>query len=107
MTALQPAVTTTLTDAVRNSGVKDTLAQPIIENLVKLGQSLRKATPDRAAHTPDEVLSILTEELKKSHSQGRVMNPLIDMDGELRNLFHLHGCAYLTSRRRCSSGHTH
>lgn len=71
MTVLQPAVTTTLTDAVQTSGVKDSLAQPVINDLVKLGQNLRKATPDCAAHTPDEVLSILTDELKKAHSAGR------------------------------------
>lgn len=82
MTALQPGITTTLTDHIRQTGVKDTLAQPIIDNLVKLGQNLRKATPDRAAHSPDEVLSILTAELKKAQGLGGVMNPLVDMDGE-------------------------
>lgn len=67
---------------LQSSQTKDTLAQPIIDNLVKLGQNLRKAAPDRAAHTPDKVLSILTEELKKVHGLGAVMNPWIDMDGK-------------------------
>lgn len=87
MTALQPAASTSLTDAVRASGVKDTISQPIIDNLVKLGQTLRKATPDRAAHSPDEVLAILTEELKQAHSCGRVMNPLIDMNGTSHHIY--------------------
>ncbi|KAF7980223.1 hypothetical protein HWV62_39337 [Athelia sp. TMB] len=81
VTALQPAAATTLTDSMRLTGVKDTLAQPVIDNLVKLGQNLRKAAPNRAAHTPDEVLSILTAELKKAQGLGAVMNPLVDMDG--------------------------
>lgn len=73
---------TTLTDAVRKSGIKDAHAQPIIDNLVKLGQDLRKSSPDRVAYTPDEVLAILTDELKSAQSLGRVMNPLIDMEGK-------------------------
>ncbi|KAF7967502.1 hypothetical protein HWV62_34048 [Athelia sp. TMB] len=81
MTALQPNVVTSLTDAVRKSGVKDAMAQPIIDNLVKLGQDLRKASPDRAAHSPDEVLSILADELAKAHQQGGVLNPLVNMGG--------------------------
>ncbi|KAH9958912.1 hypothetical protein BJV74DRAFT_799986 [Russula compacta] len=58
-TALQPAVSTTLVEAVRSSGTKDTLAQPVIDNLVKLGQQLQKNNPERAAYTLDEVQSIL------------------------------------------------
>lgn len=82
MTALQPNVSTALADAVRQSGVKDSLAQPIIERLLKIGQDLRKATPDRAAHTPDEVQSILTDELRKAQGLGPgIMNPLLAMDG--------------------------
>lgn len=104
MTALQPAVATTLTDAVRQSGVKDSLAQPIIENLVKLGQNLWKATPDCAAHTPDEVPSILADELKKAHSGGGVMNSLIDMDGKsLLSTFHLRNLLMVFDRHRHSS----
>lgn len=73
---------TTLTDAVRASGIKDCLAQPIIDTLVKMGVELRKASPDGSTHSPDEVQTILTEELKKHQSQGAgIMNPLIDMDG--------------------------
>jgi hypothetical protein len=81
--SLEPNVATKLTEAVRDSGVKDLVAQPIIDAIVKLGQELRKSTPDRAAHTPDEVQLILTEELKKAHSKGGAVNPLLGMDGML------------------------
>jgi hypothetical protein len=82
VTSLEPNVVTKLVEAVRDSGIKDPVAQPIIDRLVKLGQALRKASPDRIAHTPDEVQAILTEELKKAYSNGPVMNPLLDMDGK-------------------------
>ncbi|KAF7965722.1 hypothetical protein HWV62_42165 [Athelia sp. TMB] len=81
MTALQPFVATTLTEAARKSGVKDSLAQPIIDHLVKLGQELRKASPEQAARSPDEIMTILADELAKAHQQGGVLNPLVNMDG--------------------------
>ncbi|KAF7982629.1 hypothetical protein HWV62_27053 [Athelia sp. TMB] len=81
MTALQPFVATTLTEATRKSGVKDSLAQPIIDHLVKLGQELRKASPEQAARSPDEIMTILADELAKAHQQGGVLNPLVNMDG--------------------------
>lgn len=83
MTSLQPNVATTLTEAVRQTGIKDTMAQPVIDHLVKLGADLRKASPTRAAHTPDEVMSILTEELLKAQGKGAgIINPLTSMDGK-------------------------
>lgn len=83
LTALEPNIASTLTDAVRQSGIKDALAQPIIDILVKMGQDLRKANPDSSTYSPDEVQTILTEELKKHQQQGEgITNPLFDMDGE-------------------------
>ncbi|KAJ7812887.1 hypothetical protein B0H14DRAFT_3751872, partial [Mycena olivaceomarginata] len=64
LTALEPNIATTLTEAVRSSGVKDALAQPIIDSLVKMGMDLRKANPEGSSHSQDEVQAILTEELK-------------------------------------------
>ena len=83
MTALKPNVATTLSDAVSGSGIKDTFAQPIIERLVKLGQQLRKGSADGSMLSPGDVLTNLTEELKKIHasSGGAVMNPLLHMPG--------------------------
>ncbi|KAF8214703.1 hypothetical protein K438DRAFT_2138088 [Mycena galopus ATCC 62051] len=82
LTSLEPNIATTLTEAVRLSGIKDTLAQPIIDSLVKMGQDLRKANPEGTSRSPDEVQTILTEELKKHQQQGEgITNPLFDMDG--------------------------
>ncbi|KAJ6632455.1 hypothetical protein B0H10DRAFT_1770681 [Mycena sp. CBHHK59/15] len=81
LTSLEPSVATTLIEAVRLSGIKDTLAQPIIDSLVKMGQDLRKANPDGSSYSPDEVQTILTEELKKHQQKGGgITNPLFDMD---------------------------
>ncbi|KAF7333096.1 Carbamoyl-phosphate synthase large chain [Mycena venus] len=78
----EPNVATTLTEAVRSSGVKDALVQPIIDMLVKMGQDLRKANPNSSSYSPDEVQAILTEELKKHQQKGDgITNPLFDMDG--------------------------
>ncbi|KAJ6629052.1 hypothetical protein B0H10DRAFT_2160563 [Mycena sp. CBHHK59/15] len=82
LTALEPNVATTLTEAIRASGVKDALAEPIIDLLVKMGQDLRKANPDGTSRSPDEVQTILTEELKKHQQKGEgITNPLFDMYG--------------------------
>ncbi|KAJ6501774.1 hypothetical protein DFH09DRAFT_1051553 [Mycena vulgaris] len=82
LTSLEPNVATTLTEAIRLSGIKDTLAQPIMDALVKMGQDLRKANPDGSSYSPDEVQTILTEELKKHQQKGEgITNPLFDMDG--------------------------
>ncbi|KAJ6624579.1 hypothetical protein B0H10DRAFT_2162183 [Mycena sp. CBHHK59/15] len=82
LTALEPNIASTLTEAVRLSGVKDAQAQPIIDILVKMGQDLRKANPTGTVHSPDEIQTILTEELKKHQRQGEgITNPLFDMDG--------------------------
>jgi hypothetical protein len=89
LTALEPNIATTLTEAVRSSGVKDALAQPIIDSLVKMGMDLRKANPEGSSHSPDEVQAILTEELKKHQLQGEgITNPLFDMDGKIFSVHH-------------------
>ncbi|KAJ7104555.1 hypothetical protein C8R43DRAFT_1092206 [Mycena crocata] len=49
----EPNISTTLTDAARLSGIKDTLAQPIIDSLVKMGQDLRKANPNGSSYSVD------------------------------------------------------
>jgi hypothetical protein len=84
MLALQPNVATALTETIWESGTKDALVQPVIDHLVKLGQELHKASPTCAACTPDEVLAILTDELKKEQAKGQgILNPLVSMDGKL------------------------
>ncbi|ETW80535.1 hypothetical protein HETIRDRAFT_320848 [Heterobasidion irregulare TC 32-1] len=82
VTALEPNVATKLTEAVRDSGVKDGVAQPIIDHIVKLGQQLRKSSsPEQVAHSPEEVQAILTKELRKAHGRGQTYNPLLDVEG--------------------------
>lgn len=83
MRALDKEAATPIERLVRESGVKDTLAQPIINNLIKLGNELRKRTAGKSAHSTDEVRVILATELEKVHSKGGVINPLLDMDGTL------------------------
>lgn len=80
MTALEPGVTKPLAEAVRDSGIKDALAQPIIDRLVKMGQELRRADPGKSALAPDKVQAILLEELKKA-GPGCI-NPLLSADGK-------------------------
>ena len=84
MTALEPNVATTLNDAISGSGIKDAFAQPTIKRLVKLGQQLQKGSADGSNMlSPGDVLTNLTEELKKIHtlSGGVIMNPLLHMPG--------------------------
>ncbi|KAF8158144.1 hypothetical protein B0H34DRAFT_782741 [Crassisporium funariophilum] len=55
----KPNVATALSDGVKETGIKDALAQPIIDNLVKLGAQLRKTAPgcvDISQDTPTEIL---------------------------------------------------
>ncbi|EIW74161.1 hypothetical protein CONPUDRAFT_170321, partial [Coniophora puteana RWD-64-598 SS2] len=80
--AKEPGATTKLTELSRTSGIKDMVAQPILESVIKLGQNLRKSSPGQAAYTPNEIEAILTEEIKKARSSSRGgINPLIEMDG--------------------------
>ncbi|KAJ6485284.1 hypothetical protein DFH09DRAFT_1252871 [Mycena vulgaris] len=62
---LKPNIATTLTEAVRLSGVKNVFAQPVIGVLVKMGQDMQKANPEGSWYSPDEIQMIFTEELKK------------------------------------------
>lgn len=83
--ALEPNVVTALADSVKDSGIKDTLAQPIIDNLVKLGTQLRKTASGRDSLTPDIIQDILTNELKKANGSKpgpNIINPLVMMDGK-------------------------
>ncbi|KAF9522532.1 hypothetical protein CPB83DRAFT_917285 [Crepidotus variabilis] len=82
VTSLEPNISTTLQESVRRSGVKDALAQPIIDLMVKLGQDLRKGDGSQPPKLPDKVQAILTEELSKHQRKGHgVINPLLQMDG--------------------------
>ncbi|KAJ6530486.1 hypothetical protein DFH09DRAFT_1093532 [Mycena vulgaris] len=78
--ALEPNIATILTETVCLSGVKDVFLQPIIDILVKMGQDLQKANPEGSLYSPDEIQTILTEELKKHQQRDEgITNPLFDM----------------------------
>ena len=62
---------------VRESGVKDTIAQPILECLTQIGNELQ-ATQNTNQVT---VQAVLAEELKQLKVQGPIRNPLLDMNG--------------------------
>ncbi|KAJ6582540.1 hypothetical protein DFH09DRAFT_1245966 [Mycena vulgaris] len=80
--ALEPNIATILTETVCLSGVKDVFLQPIIDILVKMGQDLQKANPEGSLYSPDEIQTILTEELKKHQQRDEgITNPLFDMAG--------------------------
>ncbi|KAJ6608562.1 hypothetical protein B0H10DRAFT_1815561 [Mycena sp. CBHHK59/15] len=65
---LKPNVATTLTEAVRLSGVKDSLAQPIIDLLVKMGQDLRKANLEGSSYSPDEFITCYDFSVGTNHT---------------------------------------
>ena len=82
MLAFEPNIATRLIETSRDTGVEDPVAQSIIDQLVKLGQQLRQsATPEQASRSPAEIEAILREELRAAVDNGKIYNPLLDMEG--------------------------
>jgi hypothetical protein len=75
--SLKPAASTPVTDAIRKSGIKDPIATPIIENILRLGIKMR-----HRVRNVDEakVHNTLMEELKK-FGDKEIVNPLLLMKG--------------------------
>lgn len=82
MRALAPNSHTALEKMVRKAGVKDSVAQPIIECLVTLGNEVWKR-PDIAPATSAETQEILNGELRRLKGMGPIQNPLLEMKGML------------------------
>ncbi|EIW74429.1 hypothetical protein CONPUDRAFT_160132 [Coniophora puteana RWD-64-598 SS2] len=79
--AYESGASTKLAESSRASGVKDPIAQPILDSMIKIGQEIRKNNPHRVAKaTPEEVQALLDAELRKARSRGSVINPLLQMD---------------------------
>ncbi|KAH9946546.1 hypothetical protein B0H21DRAFT_808883 [Amylocystis lapponica] len=78
--ATHAAAAKPLQEAMTASGVKDSLAMPIINRLVAIGKALRRSTSSRKALTPEAVNQTLYEELLKRRDTP-VMNPLLGMKG--------------------------
>ncbi|KAI9000497.1 hypothetical protein BD414DRAFT_404535 [Trametes punicea] len=66
--------------AITLSGVKDSFAVPVLNQLIAKGKLLRKSTPTRLALSPEAVNKALFEELMQKSSIP-LRNPLLDMDG--------------------------
>lgn len=80
---MQPQSQTALENMVRETGVKDAIAQPLIESLTKLSNELMS----------DQNLSWeqIQENLKKKYNDlsvgGNIRNPFLDMPGTSHNIF--------------------
>ncbi|TBU53792.1 hypothetical protein BD310DRAFT_951832 [Dichomitus squalens] len=69
-----------LKEAITASGIKDSLAMPMINRLIALGKILRRSTPTRKALSPEEVNNELYNELLKKKDTN-LINPLLRMEG--------------------------
>ncbi|EUC61135.1 hypothetical protein RSOL_383950 [Rhizoctonia solani AG-3 Rhs1AP] len=74
--SLEPRSGNKLRSSAVDSGVKDSLAQVVIEKLLKMGKSLR-SDPSK---TPQDIQDILRNELKVAQRAG-CENPLLKMEG--------------------------
>ena len=70
--------------AITASGVKDSFATPLLNQLVAKGKILRRSTPARKALSPEMVNKELYDDLMKN-TGGPLHNPLLDMDGKVRS----------------------
>lgn len=75
--AVQPRMIQKIKTHARASGVKDPVAQPVIEKLLTLNSLMQKRTPHQ---TPAQIEGILRQELDRARSEG-CLNPLLDMQG--------------------------
>ncbi|KAG8726155.1 hypothetical protein FRC10_007423, partial [Ceratobasidium sp. 414] len=77
--AILPKSIQKIKNAACDTGVKDALAQPVIDSLLELGKSLRKpAAKGAPCQAPSEINGILQQELQLA--QDHCVNPLLSMD---------------------------
>ncbi|KAG9080624.1 hypothetical protein FRC06_006336, partial [Ceratobasidium sp. 370] len=77
--AVLPKTIQKIKNAACDTGVKDALAQPVIDRLLDLGKSLRKPAANGAPHqAPSEISEILKQELQLA--RNHCVNPLLSMD---------------------------
>ena len=82
MRAIDPnASRSALDKLVRDAGIKDTLAQPIIESLLQLGHELCNQETEVGRLSAKRIQELLNEELRRISLQGPIQNPLLDMEG--------------------------
>lgn len=80
--ATKPKMIQRIKDRARDTGIKDSLAQPVIDRLLDLGKSLQKPAPGVTQRTAAEIEGILLKELEDAKQKG-CLNPLLDMEGML------------------------
>jgi hypothetical protein len=78
--AIQPRTIQRVKEHARDSGIKDPVAQPVIERLLTLSKSLYKQAKDAPRRSTEEITAILRQELDRERRKG-CMNPLLDMEG--------------------------
>ncbi|KAG9122457.1 hypothetical protein FRC07_001140 [Ceratobasidium sp. 392] len=78
--AILPKTIQKVKNHTRDTGVKDSMAQPVIDSLIDLGKSLRNPAPGTPRRSPQQIENILQEELARVRSKC-VVNPLLTMPG--------------------------
>jgi hypothetical protein len=75
---MKPNSKTTLDGLVKEAGVKDAFAQPLLDALVQLSNTLWNSDDGITYSTLQD---LLTAELRRMKSLGPIHNPLLDMKG--------------------------
>jgi len=81
MRALAPNSHTALEKMVCEARVKDSVAQPIIECLVTLGNEVWKR---QGTMSSEGIQEVLNAELRRLKALGPIQNPLLEMNGVLQ-----------------------
>ncbi|KAF8694557.1 hypothetical protein RHS03_08166, partial [Rhizoctonia solani] len=77
--ALKPRMIQKVKDHVSDSGIKDPVAQPLIDRILTLGKDLLKADENGSCRPAQEVEDILKVEVATARKNGYI-NPLLDME---------------------------
>lgn len=90
MRAMQPKSKTALGTMVRETGVKDHVSQPLIDQLSTLSTTLygEASTEEERSKVPE----ILNSKFEEFSQAGSLLNPFLEMPGEFLNAainFHL------------------
>ena len=80
MHALAPNSCTAIEKIAQLAGVKDTIAQPIIESFTQLANDLW--TQRTAGQNQSTIHTLLNQELTRMKVLGPIQNPLLEMTGK-------------------------
>ncbi|KAF8599820.1 hypothetical protein BDV93DRAFT_534000 [Ceratobasidium sp. AG-I] len=84
--AVLPRMGQKIGEHARDTGIKDSLAQSVIDRLLELGKELREPLQDGNRRSPAEIQKILRKELESARDKGCV-NPLLEMGGMGQSVF--------------------